>query len=64
MKIKILNKNEPLELKDIKKIEKKYKVKFPENYIKFLLKYNGGDTNDYIYFVNNRTYSRFEIKVF
>lgn len=64
MKVKILNKNEPIELKDIKKIEKKYKVKFPEDYIKFLLKYNGGDTNDYIYFVNNRTYSCFEIEKF
>lgn len=41
-KLQIVNSGPALELNDINAFEEKYEVKFPEGYIDFLMKFNGG----------------------
>jgi len=42
MKIALYEKNEPINIDDIKALENKMQIKFPQEYIAFMLEQNGG----------------------
>ncbi|WP_430613027.1 SMI1/KNR4 family protein [Flavobacterium sp. JP2137] len=46
-KLIIINSQQNITRNDILEFEKEYHLKLPENYIAFLLKYNGGGVYDY-----------------
>ena len=43
MRVQIKKPNEKISLEEVKAFEKKYRVLLPQDYIDFLLEFNGGD---------------------
>lgn len=67
MKLEIVKENKSISLNDIKKIESDFNISLPEDYVDFLITYNGGRTNEASfpntnYIGNIRISEFFEIK--